>query len=108
LPAYLEFEVPVGTEYFTLEVNGTRVHQGLFDRARVPPPEQAAAPAPPPQPAVAPAPPSAPPSKEPPAGKKAVSDLDVSEEEWKDLDLGETGGTLEIDIDFGTPDTDKK
>src|SRR5579884_1119483 len=36
LPAYLEFEVPVGTEYFTLDVNGVRVHQPLSDRAQVP------------------------------------------------------------------------
>src|SRR5207253_5293994 len=33
LPAYLEFEVPAGAEYFTLEVNGARIHQGLSDRA---------------------------------------------------------------------------
>src|SRR5262249_629859 len=36
LPAYLEFEMPVGADYFTLEVNGQRIHQGLFDRAQVP------------------------------------------------------------------------
>src|SRR5579884_98789 len=36
LPAYLEFEMPAGSEYFTLEDNGTRVHQALSDRARVP------------------------------------------------------------------------
>jgi hypothetical protein len=36
LPAYLEFEMPAGSEYFTLEVNGTRVHQALSDRAHVP------------------------------------------------------------------------
>src|SRR5262249_37663421 len=39
LPAYLEFEMPVGADYFTLEVNGNRIHQGLFDRAQVPSPE---------------------------------------------------------------------
>jgi hypothetical protein len=36
LPAYLEFEMPAGSDYFTLEVNGTRVHQPLSDKARVP------------------------------------------------------------------------
>jgi hypothetical protein len=36
LPAFLEFEMPAGAEYFTLEVNGTRIHQALSDRARVP------------------------------------------------------------------------
>jgi hypothetical protein len=36
LPAYLEFEMPSGAEYFTLEVNGTRVHQVLSDRAHAP------------------------------------------------------------------------
>jgi hypothetical protein len=36
LPPLLEFEMPAGSEYFTLEVNGTHVHQALSDRARVP------------------------------------------------------------------------
>ncbi|HZY87733.1 MAG TPA: hypothetical protein VFE78_23035, partial [Gemmataceae bacterium] len=36
LPAYLEFEMPAGAEYFTLEVNGARIHQALSDRAAVP------------------------------------------------------------------------
>lgn len=37
LPAKLEFQVPSGTPYFTLEVHGNRIHQGLSDTARVPP-----------------------------------------------------------------------
>src|SRR5437588_416412 len=41
MTAYLEFEMPVGSEYFTLEVNGNRIHQGLSDNAKVPPPELA-------------------------------------------------------------------
>jgi hypothetical protein len=41
LPAFLEFEAPAGTDYFTLEVNGNRIHQALSDGARVPPPEMA-------------------------------------------------------------------
>src|SRR6516162_2798654 len=39
LPALLDFEVPVDAQYFTLEVSGNRIHQGLFDRAQVPPSE---------------------------------------------------------------------
>jgi hypothetical protein len=34
LPALLEFELPADSDYFTLEVNGTRVEQALSDRAR--------------------------------------------------------------------------
>jgi hypothetical protein len=41
MSAYLEFEMPSGAEYFTLEVNGSRIHQGLSDTARVPPSEMA-------------------------------------------------------------------
>ncbi len=36
LSGYLEFEMPAGSEYFTLEVNGNKIHQGLSDQARVP------------------------------------------------------------------------
>jgi hypothetical protein len=36
MPAYLEFEMPAGSEYFTLEVNGSVIHQGLSDHASVP------------------------------------------------------------------------
>jgi hypothetical protein len=41
MSAYLEFEMPAGAEYFTLDVNGNKIHQGLSDNARVPPPEMA-------------------------------------------------------------------
>jgi hypothetical protein len=41
MSAYLEFEVPAGTPYFTLEVNKSRIHQGLSDTASVPPSELA-------------------------------------------------------------------
>jgi hypothetical protein len=37
MTAYLEFEMPAGADYFTLEVNDNRIHQGLTDHARVPP-----------------------------------------------------------------------
>jgi hypothetical protein len=39
MSAYLEFEMPAGADYFTLEVHGNRIHQGLSDHARVPPSE---------------------------------------------------------------------
>src|SRR5205085_5633175 len=39
LPAFLEFEMPAGADYFTLDVNGNKIHQGLADHARVPPSE---------------------------------------------------------------------
>jgi hypothetical protein len=39
LPAYLQFEVPNKTPYFTLEVAGQRIHQRLYERAQVPPSE---------------------------------------------------------------------
>jgi hypothetical protein len=41
MTGFLEFEAPAGAEYFTLEVNGSRIHQGLTDHARVPPSELA-------------------------------------------------------------------
>ncbi len=41
MTGYLEFEMPAGADYFTLEVNGNRIHQGLSDHARVPPSELA-------------------------------------------------------------------
>jgi hypothetical protein len=37
MSAFLEFEMPSGAEYFTLEVNGNKIHQGLSDHAHVPP-----------------------------------------------------------------------
>jgi hypothetical protein len=37
LPAYLEFETPADAAYFTLEVNGSIIHQPLADDAHAPP-----------------------------------------------------------------------
>ncbi|MGH7225912.1 MAG: vWA domain-containing protein [Gemmataceae bacterium] len=39
MSAYLEFEMPADADYFTLEVNGNKIHQGLSDHAHVPPPQ---------------------------------------------------------------------
>jgi hypothetical protein len=36
MTGYLEFEAPANAAYFTLEVNGNRIHQGLSDHAKVP------------------------------------------------------------------------
>jgi hypothetical protein len=41
MTGFLQFEAPAGTPYFTLEVAGSRVHQGLSDTATVPPSEMA-------------------------------------------------------------------
>ena len=41
VPAFLEFEMPAGADYFTLDVNGSKIHQGLSDHAHVPPSELA-------------------------------------------------------------------
>jgi hypothetical protein len=116
VPAYLEFEMPAGAAYFTLEVEGTRIHQGLSDHAQVPPPEQAAGrtaaahapipesrpltspprPATPSEPSAKPPEPSKPEAKSPDAQKP-----EVQEAEWKDLDM--TDVSPPIDIDFETP-----
>ncbi len=37
LSAFLEFEAPAAADYFTLEVNDNKIHQGLSDHAHVPP-----------------------------------------------------------------------
>jgi hypothetical protein len=43
VPAFLEFEAPAGCEYFTLEVERSRIHQALTDHAHVPPSEMGSA-----------------------------------------------------------------
>jgi hypothetical protein len=94
LPAYLEFEMPANAEFFTLDVNGTRVHQPLRDGARVaaPPPPPPVAPVPPPPPVAPPAPPppparTAPPP--PPAAAKKKTEVEEEDEnaDWKSLPL---------------------
>ncbi len=39
LPAFLEFVMPAGADYFTLDVNGNKIHQCLSDHAHAPPSE---------------------------------------------------------------------
>jgi len=104
LPAFLEFEAPTGAGYFTLEVDGNRIHQPLYDQAQVPaavlrpaaapppPAARAARPAAPPaaRPAVRPIPPT-PPAK--PAEPELVEDAEKvagssdDDELWKSIDL---------------------
>jgi hypothetical protein len=100
LPAYLEFEVPAGSEFFTLEVQGTRVHQPLSDKAAVP----AAPPIPLAQPVSAPPPPVPPtsaPTKAPAAAQPTAVDEDENAE-WRGIDLefakpGESPGEIDLD-----------
>jgi hypothetical protein len=73
LPAFLEFEAPAGTPYFTLEVNGSVIHQPLSDTASAPASNVSAAPAPPPAKETAPARPAA--------------EEDDEDAEWRGIDL---------------------
>ncbi|NBO93650.1 MAG: VWA domain-containing protein [Planctomycetia bacterium] len=41
LMGFIEFDIPSSASYFTLEVNGNRIHQGLSDSANVPASEMA-------------------------------------------------------------------
>src|SRR5262249_38206674 len=100
LPAYLEFTMPAGATYFTLEVNGQRVKQPLSDAA-------ATAPVVPVAPVAPPAPKPAP----PPAKKEEILDAvpvaeveeDPSAAEWRDLPLEFGKDALKTDND---PDVD--
>jgi hypothetical protein len=117
LPARLEFEVATGQPYFTLEVLGNRIHQGLFEMAQVPASQFAGQEAPPPARATPPplpasARPLTPPARPQPA--PVAKDDDevhdgfgmerplVSEEEWKNIDFGPVnpeGPSVDLDID---------
>jgi hypothetical protein len=113
LPALLEFEMPVGADYFTLDVNGHRINQPLSDRARVPvvaerppaptAPRPAAAAPPPPKPPAPPPPPKAPPK--PVAAPPAAPDVD-EDEEWKGINLEFGSPTEPTDIDLEKPKDD--
>src|SRR5262249_51732183 len=84
LPAFLEFEMPAGAEFFTLDVNGTRVHQPLSDRAHVPASAPAPAPAAPPPPPT----PAAPGRTSAPAAPTTASaEEEDPNAEWRGIDL---------------------
>ncbi len=89
LPAFLEFEVPAGSEYFTLEVNGTRVRQPLSEHARAP--IAGSAPV---------APPQAPPAK---AAATPAAEEDDENAEWRNIHLelakNQQGQAADVDLD---------
>jgi hypothetical protein len=82
LPAYLEFEVPADAKYFTLEVNGTKVHQALADGYQ--PPASSAAPKAQAQPQ---APAAAKPKEPEIIDALPVDDVTGPDAEWKSLPL---------------------
>lgn len=94
LPAYLEFTIPNGNDYFTLEVNGNRIHQPLYEQAQVPSSQVSAAPSSPPAAASAPTPPPSPATAPPTEVKEDDLVEDAGEiagkeedELWKTIDL---------------------
>jgi hypothetical protein len=111
LPGYLEFEMPADAAYFTLEVNGSRIHQGLFERAQVPASEIASA-APPQEeeiPSVLPADEPAPfvaALAEPEAAAAPVADdLTGDDELWKSINLEKAEGVGEVELERGDDET---
>jgi hypothetical protein len=96
LPAYLEFVMPAGADYFTLEVSGSRIHQGLFDRAKVPPSELAVPTA---QPAEE-EPPVVEAAEPAPAEPAEINPAEGLEDEtWKTIDLQfEKPGPPDVDL----------
>jgi hypothetical protein len=108
LPAYLEFEMPADAAYFTLEVNGNRIHQGLFERAQVPPSEVAAA-SPPPQeeeipsvlPADEPEPVTATLAEPDTPAPPEANDLTGDDELWKSINLEKAEGVGEVELERG-------
>jgi len=91
VPAYLEFEVPAGSQYFTLEINGTRVNQPLADGVQ--PPASTNRPPVPTTPVSAVAAPVAtPPQPVKPAEPEMIDEppvdaTDLADAEWKNLPL---------------------
>jgi hypothetical protein len=109
VPAYLEFEMPADAAYFTLEVNGNRIHQGLFDRAQVPASELASAPRqqaeeeiPSVLPADEPAPPAATVAKPAAPAEPGAEELaDDQDDLWKSINLEKAEGVGEVELDGG-------
>jgi hypothetical protein len=105
LPGYLEFEMPSEAAYFTLEVNGQRIHQGLFDRAQVPPPELRQAPPREEEDVATALPadePKAPAARKPepePAKEPTAEDLSGEDELWKSIDLQMSDKPEDLDLD---------
>jgi hypothetical protein len=121
LPAYLEFEMPAAAAYFTLEVGGNRIHQGLSDRAAVPSaeldtprpqaPRTPATPAAPPipqlRPILPPPPTKGPAAARPPAASSAEAPQEKEKgEDYDYLDLTDTSEP--IDVDFNPPGNEQE
>ena len=96
LPAFLEFEMAAGSNYFTLDVNGQQINQALTDHGTVPPIAVAPAPAPPPRKVQAPPQPTppmpkpkaAPPQPAAPTIPTALpADAGADDELWRGIDL---------------------
>jgi hypothetical protein len=95
LPAFLEFEAPANAAYFTLEVNGSAIHQTLSDSANAPQSSVTAVEtreaAPKTETKAATKPATATPTKPvpaPPAKKPAAADDDDdANAEWRGIDL---------------------
>jgi hypothetical protein len=93
VPAYLEFELPAGAEYFVLEAAGHRIIQPLRDGATIPTtaPVPVATPVPTPTPTPTPAPtPTRTPTPQP-QRQNVPTEMTVDEKDedaaWKDLPL---------------------
>jgi hypothetical protein len=108
LPALLRFVMPPGATYFTLEVNGQRIHQPLSDTAVVPAeniptvipaPPVTHAPAPPAPPVLKPAPAAAPPAAPPPT----TAEKPQSEWDKEPVDLELDALAKSIDLEFADP-----
>jgi hypothetical protein len=115
LPAYLEFEAPANSDYFTLEVNGQRMNQPLRDGIRTPAPATPPAPSAPVSYApVVPAPP-APVKQTPPPPPPVPAPAPAAEESeedaaWKSLPLEfdsafDRGNPTEIHLEKDDEDT---
>ncbi len=130
LPAYLEFTMPAGSAYFTLEVNDSVIHQGLSDHASVPASKMAAvdvvdaeaveeipevlpvtppstplkAAATPPKQTAAPKPPPAP-QAAPPASKPEEDDANA---EWRSINFEFAPKTEDGPPDINLEDTKDK
>ncbi len=101
LPAYLEFEMPAGAQYFTLDVPGHRVHQALSDDAVVQAVE--AAPTRPERPAAPPRPVEPAPSPQSPMfSKPPPAPASSKEHDSGMLDVSEPGRGDDLDFSFDT------
>src|SRR5205807_1804773 len=114
----LTFEVPAGTTYFTLEVNGHQIHQPLSDQASLPPasapppPSVPARAAPPPLPAEFVSTPQVPPAAIPvaiPVGLPVSPAAPVAEKKeskgLQDFDLEDLAKSIDLEFEKPSGDT---